>query len=173
MKSFYPLSDHVGSLSTKATKACTHGFRTASASRGEGNTLAIPTKSRVGYPTSLSAGRSNPYSRPASAMNNCESPLSFDIQNFTVWNQLSAKWINNFDTLITEYKFRLNPDGISNTTQKQSESKLEDGLSWVAKGRKTVDHKEEQQSKRCSSPDEITSRPEGFVHLPSIAGDRT
>lgn len=172
MKSFYSLSNHVGSLSTKATKAFTHSFRTASARLSEGNSSAVPAECRVGYPSSLSAGRSNPHIRAAAAMNNSESPLSFEIQNFTVGNQLSAKWINNLDILNTKNKFWLNPNGISNKSQEQGENKLKNGLNGVLNRKETVDDKEGKQSKRCASPDEITPGPEGFIHLPSIAGDR-
>ena len=172
MKSLNSLSNQVSGLPTRTIETFAHGFRFDRSRFREWNYFAVEAESRICNPAPLSAGWSNPNAGLAAAMDNRQSPLGFELQNLAVGNHLRVEGVNNFNYFIAEDQFWPNPYEIGNAADYQSENEFEEHLYGVCSDVEAVDHKENNEYESSTSPRVITSRSEGFGHMPSIAGDR-
>lgn len=105
-------------------------------------------------------------------MDDGERPLRFKVENVDVWNQLSLKRVDYFNHLVSENEFRFDPDGVNQTTKHTSDHKLRDSLKAHANYQDAIGDEESDQYQSGTSPHEVTSGPEGLLHMPSIAGGR-
>ena len=171
MKSLNSLSNHVGSLPTKAVEAFAHSSRVSAIGLGERHVSSVKTKLRVGNPSSLATSRSNPDSGLTISVNDLKSPLRFEFNNIAVRNRFTSPRINDKYFVITKNQFGFNPYQIGTTAQHNAGQQFNNPLTWILKDKETVGSKENQQQKRSTSPDEITFGAKGFIHVPIIAGE--
>lgn len=171
MKSLNSLSDHVGSLPTKAVETFAHSSRVSAFGFGEGHSASVKTKLRVGYPSSLTTSGGNPDSSRASGVNDLKSPLRFEFNNIAVCNRFTSPRINNMYSVIAKNQFGFNPYQIGETAQHSTTEQFNNPLTWIFENKEAIGSKENQQNERSTCPDEITFGSEGFRHEPSIAGE--
>ena len=172
MISLNSLSDHVGSLPTKAVETFAHSSRVSAFGFGEGHSASVKTKLRVGNPSSLTTSGGNPDSSRASGVNDLKSPLRFEFNNIAVCNRFTSPRINNIYSVIAKNQFGFNPYQIGETAQHSTAEQFNNPLSWIFQNKEAVGSKENQQNKRSASPYEITFGAKGFRHDLSIAGER-
>ncbi len=172
MKSLNSLSNHVGSLSTKAVETFAHGSRVSVIGFGERHAASVKTKLRVGNPSSLSTSGSNPNSSLATSVNDLKSPLRFKLDNIAVCNRFTAPRINNKYFVITKNQFGFNPYQVGETAQHNTAQQFNNPLRWILEDKETVGSEKNQQQKSGTGPDEITFGAKGFRHVPIIAGER-
>ena len=172
MKSLNSLSDHVGSLPTKAVETFAHGSRVSAVGFGERHAASVKTELRVGNPSSLSTSGSNPNSSLTTSVNYLKSPLRFKLNNIAVGNRFTSPRINHIYCVITKNQFGFNPDQIGKAAQHNAAQQFNIPLSWIFKDKDAVGGKEKKQKKRNTGPDEITFGAKGFSHGPIIAGER-
>ena len=172
MKSFDSLSNQVSSLSTETIETRTHSFSSRCSRFGEWDTSSIPSKSRIGYPSTLSASRSNPNASLSIGMDNCERPLSLKIKHIAVRNQDLVKGIYHLNNIISKDELGSNPDYVSNPTQCETNSQLENVLHGIGNDHEAISGEEKNKYERGTRPYKIASRSKGFRHMLSIAGDR-
>ena len=172
MNSLNSLSNHVGSLPTKAVETFAHGFRGSSVGFRERHLASVKTKLRVCDPSSLATSGSNPDSSLTTIVNDLKSPLRFEFNDLGVQNRFTSPRINNMYSVIAKNQFGFNPDQISATAQDNTAEQFNNPLSWIFKNKEAVSGKEKKQKKRNTGPDEITFGAKGFSHGPSIAGER-
>ncbi len=173
MKSLHPFSNHVSGLATETIEAGTHrlGIKTSRWGR-EWNTSSVPTKGLTSNPSSLSACGSDPYSRFAPTMDDCESPFCLEVSHFTVRNHNSAHWIDNFDRIFAKDKFGSNPNHVSENSQSDADDQFNGSLHETGDDQEAIGGEEKNQNKRNPSPHVIAFGTEDLVHKPSIAGER-
>ncbi len=172
MVSFNALSNHVGGLPTKTVETFAHGFRGNTVRFRKRHVASVITKLSVSNPLSFAARWGNPDSSFASGVNDLQSPLCLELDDFAIGNRFTSPWINNMQNIILKNQFRSNTYQISATTQHNAHQQLNSSLRRILKYKETVSSKEKKQSKRSSSPDEITFGAKGLRHLPIIAGER-
>ena len=172
MSSLYPLSNQVSRLSASAGKTLAHRFRSAISEFGHGYSASIPTKFLVGNPSALAAGRCYPNLSLATGMNNGESPLRLKLKNVSIWNQLGPNWVNHFNRLGMQYKFWSNPNKVNNHREPHAQNQFKKVLQAVAYNNEAINDEQRNEKERNTSPNVIASRPESFIHIPSIAGVR-
>lgn len=172
MNSLNSLSNHVGSLPTKAVETFAHSSRVSAFGFRKGHSASVITKLRVSYPSSLATSRSNPDSSLTSSVNDLKSPLRFEFNNIAVQNRFTSPWIDHMYRVITKNQFGFNPDQIGDTAQHNTAEQFNNPLSWIFKNKEAVGGEEKQQQKRSTGPDEITFGAKGFRHVPIIAGER-
>ncbi len=171
MKPFNSLSYHVSSLSTKTVEASAHAPRVVMSGFRERNIASQHAKSLFSYPPSLSTGRSNPYGRLTSSVNNCQSPLCLEFEHILVGDGFSSKRINNLKSVIPENKFGFDPDCKGNSNQYSTNQQFKGDLKCAGIDRETVRSKKSDQCNRNSSPYKITSGAKSFIHSAIIAGE--
>ena len=172
MTSLHSLSDQVSGLSAKTVQAFAHRLRAVNAGTRHGYSSSVPTKGVIGDPTSLTASRRNPHSRPTIAMNDGQSPLSFKIKNIIVGNLFSAQWIDNRDAILMKNQLGSNPNQVCDCCQGDTESKFHRGLHHISQNQNAVRGKKQDQKNRYGSPHVVASWSEGVEHMPIISGDR-
>ena len=172
MNSLDTLSNQVSGLSANAVQTFAHRFHTAISGFREGKTAAVPTKFFISDPTLLSAGGRNPYSSLSPRMNNGKNPLRIKTNHIAVANRLGIKGVDNFDRIFSQNQFRSNPNEVCNSPENKGEHHLKEGLNGASTNPETINGKEGNQYKRGTGISKITTRPKGFIHLPSIAGER-
>lgn len=172
MKSLNSLSNHIGSLPTKAVETFAHRSRVSAIGFGKGHVGSVKTKLRVSYPSSLAASGSNPDASDTSSVNDFQSPLRLEFNNIIVQNRFNAPRIDNMYSVITKNQFGFNPDQIGDTAQTNTAQQFNNPLTLILKDKEAVGSKKNQQQKRSTGPDEITFGAKGFRHVPIIAGER-
>jgi len=172
MKSFNSLSNEVSSLSTETIETRTHSFSSGVSRFGKWNSFAIPTVSGIGYPSTLSASRSNPNASLPVAMDDCERPLGLKIKHIAVRNQNLFKRIYHLNNIFSKDELGSNPDYVSNPTQCETNSQLENVLHGIGNDHEAISGEEKNKYERGTRPYKIASGSKGFRHMLSIAGDR-
>ena len=172
MNSLDTFSNQVSSLPANAVQTFAHRFHSTISGFREGKIAAVPTKFFISDPALFSAGRRNPYSRLSPRMNNGKNPLRIKAKNVAVGNRLGFKGIYNFDDIFSQNQFRSNPNEVCNSPENKGEHYVEEGLHGAGTNPETINGKEGNQNKRGTGISKITSRSKGFIHLPSIAGER-
>ena len=172
MKSFNSLSNEVSSLSAETIQARAHSFSSGVSRFGKWNSSAIPTISRIGYPSTLSASRSNPYAGLSILVNNSERPLGLKIEHIAVRNQNLVKGIHHLNNIISKDELGSNPNYVSNPTQRKRNCQLENVLHGIGNDHEAISGEEKNKYERGTRPYKIASGSKGFRHMPSIAGDR-
>jgi hypothetical protein len=105
-------------------------------------------------------------------VNNNQAPFSFHFKHITISNQLSPKWIDDFDDIISQNEFGLNPKNVNNSAENDTQSQFAGDLKIVANNPETIHGKKQNQQVSSTSPSKVASRSKGFIHQPSIAGER-
>lgn len=170
MESFYSLANHVGGLPAQTDETFAHRFGSAFSRFRQRNATSVPSKLFVGNPPSLPTDWSDPYSGFALTVDNCESPLCFEVDHLMVGNELSSQRIDNFDPFVSENKFWSHPDDVGNSNQNDAEYQFKEILGGVGNNEEAVSGKKKNQRKRYSSPHEVAFGPKSFFHLPIITG---
>ena len=172
MRSLYSFANHVGSLTAQTVETCTHRFHSI-ACRSTGRSVpANPAKFLFSNPSLLSARRCYPDSAPAASVNDCQAPLSFQFKHVAVGNQLSSKWIDDFDYIISQNEFGFDPKNVNDNAENEAERQFAGDLKIVANNPETVHGKKDNQQVSSTSPSKVASRSKGFIHQLSIAGER-
>lgn len=172
MKSLNSLSNHVGSLPTKAVETFAHSSGFSAFGFRERHSASVKTKLRVGNPSSLATSGSNPDASLTFSVNDLKSPLRFEFNNIAVSNRFNAPRIDNMYSVIAKNQFGFNPYQVGETAQHNTAQQFNNPLSWILKDKETVGSEKNQQQKRSTGPDEITFGAKGFRHVPIIAGER-
>ena len=172
MRSLNSFTNHVGGLTADAVEARTHRFRSRISGITKWNTSTKPTEFLFRNPALLSSRRSYPHSARAASMNDCKAPFGFQLQNIAVGNQLSSKWIYNFNRVNSQNKFGFNPKDVDKKTEDGAQHEVAQNLCIVVDNPQAVRGEECNQYVRSPRPSEVASRSKGFIHHPSIAGER-
>ena len=172
MVSLNTLSNEKSSLSANAIKTRAHRFHTSALGFAERKTSSVPTKLFLGYPSLFSGSWSNPNPRFSTRVNDCKAPLSFQVQNFAIWNQLSTQWIYNFNDFLSKNEIRSNPNEVNRSNQNETKQQFENCLHGISTHPEAIYSKKSSQDKSRTRPSEVTSGSEAFIHNRSIAGDR-
>ena len=172
MQALNSFADHVGGLSTQTIEARTHRFHSRIVGRSSRRVSADPTKFLFSYPSLFSARRGYPHSTFAASVNNGQAPLGFQVQNIGVRNQFSSQWINNFNLVDSQNKLGFNPKNVNKNAEAKTNNQISNDLQVVFNYPETVNSKERNQHVRSARPCEVTAGPKGFIHHPSIAGER-
>ena len=172
MHTLNSFSNHVGGLSTKAIEASAHRFHSITPRVAARYIPADPSKFFLSNPSLLSASRRNPHSTLATSMNYAKAPLSFQIQNISVGNQFSAEWINDFNNVSFQNEFGLNPEKVNKHAENYTNRQVARDLNVTVDNPDTVNREEGNQQIRSTGPSEVTAGSKGFIHHPSIAGER-
>ena len=172
MQSLHSFANHVCGLTTQTVEAGTHRFHSGGFGATHRHTSAKPSKFLIGYPALLSARRGYPNSAFAANVNDRKTPFGFKIQNIGIRNQFGSKRINNFNHIIAQNKFWSQPEDVDKNTKNCAQHEISNDLNIVTNNPQGVCGKEGNQKIRSARPSEITAGSKGFIHHPSIAGDR-
>lgn len=172
MRSLYSFADHVGSLSAQTVETCTHRFHSIADGSTCRSVPANPAKFLFSNPSLLSARWRYPNPASAASMNDSQAPFSFQVKHVAVGNQLSSKWIDDFDYIISQNEFGFNPKNVNGNAENEAECQFAGDLKFVVNNPQTVRGKKQNQQVSGTSPNEVASRSKGFIHRPSIAGER-
>jgi len=172
VRSLNSFTNHVGGLTADAVEARTHRFRSRISGITKWNTSTKPTEFLFRNPALLSSRRSYPHSARAASMNDCKAPFGFQLQNIAVGNQLSSKWIYNFNRVNSQNKFGFNPKDVDKKTEDGAQHEVAQNLCIVVDNPQAIRGKEGDQYIRSTGPSEVTAGSKGFIHHPSIAGER-
>ena len=172
MRSLNSLVNHVGSLSTQTVEAGTHRFHSNDFGFTGWHTSTQPAKFLFGNPALLSARRGYPNSAFAASVNDRKTPFGFEFQNIGVRNQFGSKRINNFNLVDSQDKLGFNPKNVNENAKNCAQHEFSNDLNIVTNNPQGVRGEESYQYIRSTRPSEITAGPKGFIHHPSIAGDR-
>ena len=172
MRSLNSFTNHVSGLSTKAIEARAHRFHCITPRVAARYIPADPSKFFFSNPSLLSASRRNPHSTLATSMNYAKAPLGFQIQNISVGNQLTSKRIYNFNRVNSQKEFGLNPKNVNKKTENGAQHQVAHNLYIVVDNPQAIRCEEGNQYIRSTSPSEVASGSKGFIHHPSIAGER-
>lgn len=172
MRSLYSFANHVGSLSAQTVETCTHRFHSITCRSTGRSVPANPAKFLFSNPALLSARRRYPDSARSASVNDSQAPLSFQVKHVAVGNQLGSKWIHDLDYIVSQNEFGFNPKNVNNNAENEAENQFADDLKIVINNPETVHGKKENQQISGTSPNKVASRSKGFIHHPSIAGER-
>ena len=172
MSSLHTFANKVGSLPTYAIKTRAHRFHASAVGFTERKSSSVPSELFFSDPSLFAGSWSHPNSGFSSRVNDGKAPLGFQIQNFAIGNQLGAKWIDNFNDIISQNKFRSDPNKENDSAEDETKQKFEDCLRNISTNPEAVDSEKSYQDHGNTRPSEITARPESFIHSLSIAGDR-
>jgi hypothetical protein len=172
MRSLHTLSDKEGSLPAYAVKTRAHRFHTSAFGFTEWKSSYVPAKLFFGNPSLFSSSWSYPNPGFPTRVNDGKAPLSFQIQNISIRNQLGTKRIDNFDYVLSQNEFRSKPNKVDNSPKDETKQKFEECLCRISANPEAIYSEKNYQDNGSTSPNEITSRPEGFIHSLSIAGER-
>lgn len=172
MKTLHSFANHVGGLTTQAVEAGTHRFHSLGFGATHRHTSAKPSKFFICDPALLSARRGYPHSAFATTVNNGQAPLGFQVQNIRIRNQFRSQRINNFNHIDSQNKLGFDPKYINKRTENGAQREISNNLNIVADNPKAIRCKEGNQYIGSTRPCEVTAGPKGFIHHPSIAGER-
>ena len=172
MQSLNSFANHVGGLSTQTVEARTHRFHSRTFGIAQWNVTAKPSKLLICDPALLSASGGYPHSALTASVNDRKTPLRFKIQNVGVRNQFGCQRINNLNHVIAQHKFWSQPEYINQSNQSRAQRQLENGLAGALRYPETICAKESDQDNGSARPSKVTARSKGFIHHPSIAGER-
>jgi hypothetical protein len=105
-------------------------------------------------------------------MNNRKTPFGFKIQNIGVRNQFGSQRINNFDYITAQHKFWSQPEDVNKSNENGAKRQFEKCLTGTFGYPEAIYAKKNDQNNGSTSPSEVTAGPKGFIHHPSIAGER-
>lgn len=165
------LSNHVSGLSAKAVHTSAHSFGLGVTGFGKRDIASQHPKSLFSDPSTLSTCWGNPNSSFTSSVNNCESPFCLEFEHILVGDRFSIKGINNLKSIVSENKFRFDPDCMCDCDQNSTKQQFEGDSKRIVVYRKTVNGKKTYQQNQSASPSKITSRTKSFIHNPIIAGE--
>ena len=172
MQSLNSFANHVSGLTTQTVEARTHRFH----SRTFGVTLwhasTNPSKFLICNPSLLSARRGYPHSARAASVNDGKTPFSLKLQNIGVSNQFSSQRINNFNHIIAQDKFRSKPEDINQSHENGAKRQFVNLLARTLSHPEAISAKKSDQNNGSTRPSEVASGSKGFIHHPSIAGER-
>ena len=171
MRSLNSFANHVGSLATQTVETGTHRSHCLIFGCTGRSVSANPTKLLLRNPALLSTGRGYPDSARTTSVNNSQAPLSFQLKHIAVGNQLSSKWINDFDYIVSQNEFGFNPKKVNNNTENEAERQITGDLKIVAHNPKTVHGKKDNKQVSSTGPSKVAFRSKGFIHVLSIAGE--
>ncbi len=171
MRSLNSFANHVGSLSTQTVETRAHRSHSLIFGCTGGSVSANPTKLLLSNPALLSTGRGYPNSARATSVNDSQAPLSFQLKHIAVGNQLSSKWINDFDYIVSQNKFGFNPKKVNNNAENEAERQITGNLKIVAHNPKTVHGKKDNKQVSSTGPSKVAFRSKSFIHVLSIAGE--
>ena len=172
MQSLYSFANHVGSLSTQTVETRTHRFPSPILGAAHRYASAKPSKFLICNPALLSARRRYPHFALAASVNDRKTPFGFKIQNIGVRNQFGSQWINYLNHVTAQHKFWSQPEDINQSNESSAKSQFENGLSGALTYPETICAKENDQDNGSARPSKVTARSKGFIHHPSIAGER-
>lgn len=172
MQSLQSFANHVGRLATYAVEASTHRFHSRTFGIAERNTSANPSKFFISNPPLLSSRRSYPHSALAAGMNNRKSPLGIKFQNIAIRNRFGSQRIDDLNHVVAQYEFWSHPERINQSGEKKANRQFEYSLARVHINPEAVNSKKSDQRKSSARPSKVASRSKGFIHHPSIAGER-
>lgn len=172
MSSLNPLANHVSGLSAHAVEALAHRLHAAFSLRRVWKIASKPSKFFISNPSAFSGRGRYPDFSYAATMNDGENPLRLQLNDIRVWNQFSPNRVNHFNRLITQNKFWSNPNQVSNCAETNTNSHFKSSLHSAINHKDAVYSEENKKKERGTGPNVVTSRPKGFIHIPSIAGDR-
>ena len=172
MISLDSLSNKESSLSTNAVETSAHGFCTSATGLTKGKSSSIPSKFFLSYPSLLSSSRRHPNSGFSARVNYRKAPLSFQVQNVTIGNQYRSKRIYDLDKVGLQNKLWSNPKNVNEKSKNRTDRQVTNNLKIVANHPKTINYEKRNQYVGSNRPSKIAFRSEGFIHHPSIAGER-
>jgi len=172
MQTLNSFSNHVGGLSAETVEASAHRFHSRVVGRSGRGVSADPTKFLLRNPLLLTARRGNPDSAFAASVNNGQAPLRFQVNHVTVGNGLASNGIYNFNCIVPQHKFGFNPENVNQSAEKNANNQISNNLQIVFNHPETVNGEERDQCVRSTSPSKVTAGSKGFIHQPSIAGER-
>ena len=171
MQTLNSFANHVGGLTTQTVEARTHRFHSRILGIGQWNAPAKPAKFLICNPALLSAGRGYPNSARTTSVNDSQTPLGFQFKHIAVGNQLSSKWINDFDYIVSQNEFGFNPKKVNNNAENEAERQITGYLKIVAHNPKTVHGKKDNKQVSSTGPSKVAFGSKSFIHVLSIAGE--
>lgn len=172
MQSLYSFANHVGSLSTQTVETRTHRFHSHIIGAAHRYASAKPSKFLICNPALLSARRRYPHFALAASVNDRKTPFGFKIQNIGVRNQNSSQRVNNLNHIITQDKFWSKPDDVNQSNKKGAKRQFVNHLASTLSYPEAINSKESDQDNGSTRPSEVAAGSKGFIHHPSIAGER-
>ena len=172
MQALNSFANHVGSLTTQAVKARTHRFHSRTLGISEWNAPTKPSEFFISDPALLSARRGHPHSAFTASVNNRKTPFGFKIQNIGIRNQFGSQRINNFNYINSQNKFWSQPEDVNQSNEGSTKPQFESRLTGAFRYPEAVYAKKSDQNNGSTSPSEVTAGSKGFIHHPSIAGER-
>ena len=172
MQSLNSFANHVGGLTTQTVEARTHRFHSRTSGIGKRNTSAKPSKFLICDPALLSARRGYPHSALTASVNDRKTPFGFKIQYIGIRNQFGSKRINNFNYITSQNKFWSQPEDVNQSNEGSTKPQFESRLTGAFRYPEAVYAKKSDQNNGSTSPSEVTAGSKGFIHHPSIAGER-
>lgn len=155
-----------------AIETFTHGFGLDRLRFGKRNIASVPTETLVGNPPPLAAGRGSPDACFASRVDDCQSPLSLKFLDVSIRDFNGAQGIDDFNRLVLENHLRLDPKEIYQSSKDHSYEQLSDSLTSVLKNEERIHREKRDEEQGEARQREVASGAKGFIHLPSIAGER-
>ena len=172
MQTLNSFANHVGGLTTQTVEARTHRFHSRILGIGQWNAPAKPAKFLVCNPALLSASGGYPNSALTASVNDRKTPFGFKIQNIGVRNQFGSQRINNFNHVTAQHKFWSQPENVNQSNERSAKRQFENLLAGALRYPETICAKEGDQDNGSTRPCKVTARSKGFIHHPSIAGER-
>ena len=172
MQTLNSFANHVSGLTTQTVEARTHRFHSRIFGIGQWNAPAKPAKFLICNPALLSASGGYPHSALTASVNDRKTPLRFKIQNVGVRNQFGSQRINYLNHVTAQHKFWSQPEDINQSYESSAKSQFENGLTGALTYPETICAKENNQDNGSARPSKVTARSKGFIHHPSIAGER-
>ena len=172
MQSLNSFANHVGGLTTQTVEARTHRFHSRTLGISEWNIPTKPSELFISDPALLSARRSHPHSALTASVNNRKTPFGFKIQNIGVRNQFGSQRINNFNYITSQHKFWSQPEDVNKSNESGAKRQFRNRLTGAFRYPEAIYTKKSDQKNGSTSPSEVTAGSKGFIHHPSIAGER-
>ena len=172
MRSLNSFANHVGSLATQTVETGTHRSHCLIFGCTGRSVSANPTKLLLRNPALLSARRRYPHSAFAASVNDRKTPFSIKFQNIGVGNQFSSQRVNNLNHIIAQDKFWSKPADINQSKENCAERQFVNHLASTLSNPETINSKESDQDNGSTRPSKIAAGSKGFIHHPSIAGER-
>ena len=172
MQTLNSFSNHVGRLSAETVEASAHRFHSRVVGRSGRSVSTDPSKFLLRNPLLLSARRGYPHSAFAASVNYGQAPLRFQIQYVSIRNQFGFNRINNLNQVSLQDKFGFNPQYINQNAKQDTNDQISNDLHVVFNHPESIDGEERNQHVRSTRPGKVTAGSKGFIHQPSIAGER-
>lgn len=172
MQALNSFANHVSGLPTQTIETGAHRFHSRMVRSSGRSVSAYPTKLLFGNPSLLSTRGSYPNSAFAAGMNYGQAPLSFKVQYISVRNKDGFNWINNLNNIVSQNELGFNPKDVDQSAKNDANYQISNDLQVIFNYPETVDGEERNQYVRSTSPSKVAAGPKGFIHHPSIAGER-